>query len=68
MKPDTPPWVQAIAIAIVLANTVLWYGSIAILFSRSLVQRLYTTSRRTINRLSGAVMIAFGARLLLARD
>jgi threonine/homoserine/homoserine lactone efflux protein len=67
MKPGTPPWVKAIAIAIVLANTVL-YRSIAILFSRSLVQRLYTTSRRTINRLSGAVMIAFGARLLLARD
>jgi len=32
------------------------------------VQRLYTMARRTINRVSGAVMIGFGARLLLVRD
>ncbi len=68
MKPGTPLWVQAIAIAIVLANTILWYGSLAILFSRNLVQRLYSSARHTINRLAGAVMIGFGARLLLARD
>ena len=68
MKPGTPVWVQAIAIAIVVTNTVLWYGTIAVLFSRSLVQKMYTTARRTINRLCGAAMIGFGARLLLVRD
>ena len=64
MKPGTPRWVQAAAMAIVLANTILWYGTVALLFSRSVVQRGYARARRAMNALAGAVMIGFGARLI----
>jgi threonine efflux protein len=64
MKPGTPRWVEAAAIIIVLANTILWYGTVAMLFSRSVVQRGYARARRAIDALAGAVMIAFGARLI----
>jgi threonine efflux protein len=64
MKPGTPLWVEAIAIAIVLADTVAWYGAVALLFSRNLMQRSYANAERAINRIAGTVMIAFGARLI----
>lgn len=68
LKPGTPAWVQVAAVAIVLANTLLWYGTVAALFSSAAVQRAYAAIRRPLDRAAGALMIAFGARLILARD
>jgi threonine efflux protein len=68
MGPETPIWVKASAIGIVLFDTVLWYGTVATMFSRLRVQRTYTALEKAINRTTGAVMIGFGARLMLARD
>ncbi len=68
LGPRTPIAVQVAAVGIVLANTVLWYGTVAAVFSRMVVQRLYATAHRSINRVAGMVMIAFGARLMLERE
>jgi threonine efflux protein len=38
MRPDTPAWTQAAAVGIVIFDTVLWYGAVAILFSSGVVQ------------------------------
>jgi RhtB (resistance to homoserine/threonine) family protein len=64
LKPGTPTWVNAAAIAIVLANTIVWYGALAVLFSRASAQRLYAKAERPINRAAGTVMIGFGAAIL----
>ena len=68
MSPGTPVWVQLTAVAIVIFNTVLWYGTVAALFSSGAVQRFYVAMKRPFNRVAGTVMIGFGARLMLARD
>lgn len=68
MKPDTPAWVQMMAVCIVIFNTVLWYGSVAALFSSSVVQRLYMRIQRPINRVTGVMVIGFGGKLVLVRD
>jgi RhtB (resistance to homoserine/threonine) family protein len=68
LSPGTPTWVQAVAVAIVLTNTVLWYGTVAWLFSNVRVQRLYSAIQRPLNRIAGSLMAAFGARLALVRD
>lgn len=67
MSPGTPRWVEATAIGIVIFNTVLWYGTVAALFSSIVAQRLYAAIRRPLNRVAGAVMVGFGVRLMLAR-
>ena len=67
MGPGTPVWVRTIAIGIVLADTLLWYGSVAVFFSTAAVQRRYAAIRRPIDRIASAVMMAFGARLILLR-
>jgi RhtB (resistance to homoserine/threonine) family protein len=68
MGPNTPAWVQVAAIGIVVFDTVLWYGTVAALFSRESVRRLYAAVRRPVDRAAGAVMVVFGARLVLLRD
>ena len=66
LRPGTPSWVQVTAIAIVLANTIVWYGAVALLFSSPVVRRHYARAQRPVNRIAGTVMIAFGARLMFA--
>jgi threonine efflux protein len=68
MKPATPAWVQLVAIGIVLFDTVLWYGTVALLFSSGAVRSIYLRVQRPVNRVTGAVMVAFGVRLILLRD
>lgn len=68
MKPGTPAWVQVVAVCIVIFDTVLWYGTVALLFSSGAVQRLYIRIQRPMNRVTGAVMIGFGGKLMLVRD
>jgi threonine efflux protein len=67
MGPGMPLWARAAAIAIVLMDTVLWYGGVAVFFSTAAVQRRYHAVRRPIDRIGGTVMIAFGVRLALLR-
>ena len=68
MRPGVPAWVEGAAVAIVLFDTVVWYGSVAALFSRGAVRRVYGTVRGRVNRAAGAAMAVFGARLVLARE
>lgn len=68
MRPSTPAWTQLTAVAIVLFDTVLWYGGVALLFSSKVVQGFYVRISRPVNRVTGAVMFGFGARLILVRD
>jgi threonine efflux protein len=65
MKPGTPAWVQFMAVGIVLFDTVLWYGSVALMFSSTMVRRFYVRIQRPINCITGVVMVAFGVRLLM---
>jgi RhtB (resistance to homoserine/threonine) family protein len=67
VPPGTPLWLNAAAIGIVIFNTIAWYGTVSALFSHEIVQRRFVSLQRPINRIAGTVMIAFGARLILAR-
>lgn len=68
MRPETPAWVQVTAVGIVIFDTVMWYGTLAALFSSSVAQRLYVRIQRPVNRVAGAVMVGFGSKLMLVRD
>jgi threonine efflux protein len=68
LAPGSPGWMRFAAVAIVLFNTILWYGAVAVLFSRATVQRAYARVRRPVDRIAGTLMAAFGARIVLARE
>lgn len=54
------------AIAVVYANSVIWHGSLAFFFSQPKVQQVYMRNFSRLTKLSGAMVGAFGLRLLLA--
>jgi len=68
LKPGSPLWLEAGAVAIVAFDCTVWYGLVGILFSRPAVRCLYDRLSRTIERIAGAVMVGFGLRLVLAKD
>ncbi len=68
LEPHMPIWVQASAVSIGVIDALLWYGAVALLFSTEIVQRFYARVERWIRRVTGAVMVGFGAKMLLDRD
>jgi threonine efflux protein len=56
----------AAATALVFVNALLWHSFLALAFSNLQVQAAYTRQRRLLNRISGALVGAFGLRLLVA--
>ena len=68
VKPSSPLWLDAAAVGIVAFDCTVWYGFVGVLFSRPVVRRLYERLQRWVERVAGAVMVAFGARLVLAND
>ena len=63
MPPGAPIWLQAIAVGIVVAIGVAWYGLVALAMRSALVRTLYRRGQRAITALSGALFAAFGIRL-----
>jgi threonine efflux protein len=68
MRPSTPSWAIGVAIVIVAFNSVLWYGSVALLFSADRVRRVQSSIQRPIDRIAGTVIAGFGAKLIVASD
>lgn len=65
---ETPFWVRIAALGIVATQEITWYVVVACVFSHARVQAAYQRIKRGIDRVMGAVFIAFGARIVaLAR-
>lgn len=56
----------AAAIAVVYANSVVWHTSLAFLFSQRRVQQVYLRNFARLTKASGAMVGAFGLRLLVS--
>jgi threonine/homoserine/homoserine lactone efflux protein len=68
LRPATPASVWLVAILIVAFNTLLWYGSVAALFSHERARRVCRSLHLRINRFAGAVLAGFGLKLVLDSD
>jgi threonine efflux protein len=59
-----PLWVRLAATAIVGVQEIAWYMMIALVFSRPRMQAAYRSFSAWIERVTGTVLIGFGARVL----
>jgi threonine efflux protein len=65
--PPSPSLLHVVsAIAVVYANSVIWHASLAFLFSQPKVQQIYLRNFARLTKVSGAMVGAFGLRLLVA--
>lgn len=62
--PSTPAWVKWSALLVVLCNESLWYGSLALCFGSSPVQSTYRRVKTSLERSFGALLLAFGVKLV----
>ncbi|MGL4573175.1 MAG: LysE family translocator [Burkholderiaceae bacterium] len=64
--PQSPSWLHIFsAVAVVYFNSVVWHTSLAVAFSQQTVQRAYLRNLARLTKVSGAVVGAFGLRLIL---
>lgn len=64
--PQSPSWVHVLsAVAVVYFNSIVWHTSLALAFSQKSVQRAYLRNFARLTKVSGAVVGAFGLRLIV---
>lgn len=63
MPLEAPFWLQAVAVGIVVAMGMAWYGLVALAMRSAPFRTLYRRGQRAITALSGALFAAFGIRL-----
>jgi amino acid exporter len=61
---DTPAWARLLAWCGILFASVVWRLALSTAFSRPRVRELYARSRPALERLAGAALGVFGARLV----
>lgn len=60
---DPPLWLGLTAIGLMAAISLVWYGAVACVLGAPGLTTLYARARRWLERLAGAVFVAFGLRL-----
>lgn len=65
LTPGLPQWVKAAAFGVVLADSLIWHSTLALVFSTDRAQRAYLRAKLWVDRITGTVMTAFGAGLAL---
>jgi threonine efflux protein len=68
LRPGAPLWLDFAALGIVTFDVTVWYGFVALLFSRPPVRRSYERFGHWIERTAGAVMVGFGLKLVFSKD
>jgi len=58
-----PGWVYAAIVAIIAAQSALWYAAVALLFSTGAVRRRYLRLSRWLDLVAGGVMTALGLKI-----
>lgn len=65
LEPGSPDWMKAAAVAVVAVNETSWYACVAYFFSVPAVQRAYRRAKIWVERGVGALLGAFGAKMVL---
>ncbi len=67
LPPHAPHWVYAAAVLLLAVLSAGWHIGLAVVFSVAPVQAGYRKAKIRIDTLIGAVLIALGVRLAVAR-
>ncbi|WP_291419513.1 LysE family transporter [Actinophytocola sp.] len=65
LPPTAPGWLGACAVVLIVVSSALWHLGVALLFSTGRVRDGYRRARVAVNRVAGALFVAFGLALVL---
>lgn len=63
VPPGAPGWFYGAILLIVLVQSTLWYGAVALILSTGFLRERYLAFARHLDTVAGVVMIALGLRL-----
>lgn len=63
IPPTTPQWAQIVMVLLMLSSSVMWYSTVALLFSKAAVQQRYLRFERMVNTAVGIIFIALGVQI-----
>lgn len=64
VTPQTPGWLMALMVALVMASSLAWYTVVSLFMSSAPVVRSFGNARHWIERGAGAVFIVLGGRII----
>ena len=64
LPPDASPGFRAGAVLVIVADALLWYALLAVLFSTPVAQRAYNVVKRWLDFVLGGLLALFGVRLI----
>ena len=65
LPPTLPTWVRIAAVAVIVADALIWYVALAFAFSLPPVRQVYCRMKRRLDQLMGSLLAVFGVRLML---
>jgi threonine/homoserine/homoserine lactone efflux protein len=63
---DSPYWFRGAAVAVILADALLWYCLLAFVFSLPAIRSFYARVRKWLDRVAGGLLALFGFRLIFS--
>jgi len=63
---DAPAGFYAVALLLIMVQTVLWYSTVALVFSSGPARRFYRHATKALQTVAGLAMIGFGIKLAVA--
>ncbi len=63
---ETPIWVRALLVMMIVVNETLWYATVARVFSLPRARAAYARVKTGVDRLFGALIAAFGLKIALS--
>ena len=63
---DTPLWVRALLVLVIVLNEALWYVTVARVFSLPKARAGYTRVKTWVDRCFGTLIAGFGAKIALS--
>jgi len=64
---QAPGWFYIVTIGMVFCASLGWYSLLAYVFSMHLIQEVYTKVRNTMDKITGAIFVILGIRLVLTK-
>lgn len=61
---ETPHWLMALMVGLVVASALAWYAAVSLFMASPPVMRVFARARHWIERIAGACFVAIGGRIL----
>ncbi|NUJ98009.1 LysE family transporter [Candidatus Gracilibacteria bacterium] len=68
LSPSTPIHILLLIALILIADTILWFIFVSLLFTQSRIQIFFSKIQKTFNKIFGGILIAIGVKIIFNKN